>query len=309
LAALLRGRKTIEEETSFVGVSGRIVHVMLRVTIAQEEEGWSRILLMALDVTDRHESQVKLEQMSDELAHASRVSTLGQLAASIAHEVNQPLAAIMTYGNSGKRWMGRPTPDLAEVGKCLDHMVVNATRAADVISRIRSLATKKPREIQILNLPEALDEAVDLVSRSLRDSGITLRMAIERDLAPVSADRVQIQQVLVNLLMNAIQAMEGITEGSCEILVSASSLPAGMIRVDVSDTGCGISGDPARIFDPFFTTKGDGMGMGLSICRTIIEAQAGKIMAANNVGPGATISVTLPGIQDSTVREAASERR
>jgi len=254
------------------------------------------------DITAEHEAREAAAQlehrcaaMADELAHAARISTLGQLAASIVHEVNQPLAAIMTNGWSAKRWMSRPTPDVAEVATCLDRIVANATRAGEVVTRIRALASKKPPEIQRLDMSVALNDAIDLVGGPLGEGAIAVRTAIEPGLAPASADPVQVQQVLVNLLLNAIQALQNSTNRPREIRINASRASASMIRIDVSDNGSGIaSEDPDRIFEPFFTSKRDGMGMGLAICRTIIEAQAGAIWASNNIGHGATITMLLP---------------
>ena len=242
---------------------------------------------------ERDEARCRLEQTSAELAHAARVSTLGQLAASIAHEVNQPLSAIITYGKSGKRWLGREEPDLKEVEACLDQIVSNGSRAADVIARVRALARKGAPETEALALDELVDDTIALVQREALAAGILLHGGSQENVPPVTGDRVQIQQVLVNLLMNGIQAMRRV-EGRARTLAVEMAREGDLVRVSVKDSGTGIAGEPASIFQPFYTTREDGMGMGLSICRSIVEAQGGRIEAANNADHGATISFTLP---------------
>ena len=248
---------------------------------------------------ERNEARARLEQTSAELAHAARVSTLGQLAASIAHEVNQPLSAIITFGKSGKRWLARDVPDIAEVETCLDHIVANGTRAADVIARVRGLARKGPPEAAPLALDALVEETIALVEREAGAAGVTLRRNSEGPVPPVIGDRVQVQQVLVNLLMNGIQAMREVEGRLRNLDIRLEPDGERLVRVLVRDSGTGIAGDPGNIFQPFFTTKEDGMGMGLSISRSIIEAQGGRIEAANNPDHGATISFTLP-IQPQT---------
>jgi C4-dicarboxylate-specific signal transduction histidine kinase len=282
----------IEKEMRCVTLRGRTIDVVARVRLLPEGEPWSRVLVMGLDVTERNEARARLEQASAELAHAARVSTLGQLAASIAHEVNQPLSAIINYGKSGKRWLARDMPEIGEIANCLDHIVANGSRAAEVIARVRSLARKAAPEAEPLALAELIEEAVILVEREARGAGVIVSHVAEPT-PMVLGDRVQVQQVLVNLLINAIQAMRAIEDRprALRILLAPDG---GMARVAVEDSGTGIDGEPQRIFEPFFTTKGDGMGMGLSICRAIIEAQGGRIVAANNPGHGATVAFTLP---------------
>ncbi len=295
LVALKTGATSAESEARLITAQGSLADVVLRVTLLPEGERWSRVLVMAVDVTERNEARAKLEQASAELAHAARVSTLGQLAASIAHEVNQPLSAIITYAKSGKRWLSREVPDTAEVAQCLDHIVANGSRAADVIARIRSLARKTAPQSEPLALPELVEEAVALVQREANAAKVMIRRHGGESLPFVIGDRVQIQQVVVNLLINGIQAMLAVDDRPRELSIEFEAEAEGMVKVAVRDCGTGIGGDdPARIFEPFFTTKPDGMGMGLSICRSIIEAQGGRISAANNADQGATIAFTLP---------------
>ncbi len=294
LASLMGGADLPEYEVRYLALSGRSIDVLLRVRQLPDAEPWSRVLVMALDMTERNEARAKLEQTSAELAHAARISTLGQLATSIAHEVNQPLSAIITYGKSAKRWLSRQEPDIVEAINCLDEIVSNSSRAADVIAGVRTLAKRGPIETVQLDLAELVDESLALIEREARQHHIAVRVTNREGPVSVMGDRVQIQQVLVNLAINAIHAMRGIDGRRHELRVDFTADTDGMVRVSVRDTGSGIPGDPARIFEPFFTTKREGMGMGLSICRTIIEAQAGRIHAVNNAGDGATISFTLP---------------
>jgi PAS domain S-box-containing protein len=294
LSALANGEETVEKELRYLTLQGQPVDVVLRVRLLAEGEPWSRVLVMALDVTERNQARAKIEETSAELAHAARISTLGQLAASIAHEVNQPLSAIITYGKSGKRWLSRDVPDLEEVTHCLDHIVANGSRAADVISRVRSLARKATPEVEALLLEDVIGEAVSLIEREARSAQVIVQRSCCGSVRSALGDKVQVQQVLVNLLMNGIQAMRDVDVHRRNLLIRIEADGDDLVRIAVHDSGTGIDGDPSRVFDPFFTTKTDGMGMGLSICRSIIEAQGGRISASNNDDFGATFAFTLP---------------
>jgi PAS domain S-box-containing protein len=294
IAALAGGAGTAETETRLQTLNGRAADVVLRVTLLPGYEGWSHMLVMAFDVTERNEARARLEQTSAELAHAARVSMLGQLAASIAHEVNQPLTAIINYGKSARRWLARPEPDLAELSECLDKIISNATRAGDVIGRVRSLARKAAPQAGPLDLDDLIEDAIALIQHEARAVDVLIHRSGMADSAVVG-DRIQIQQVLVNLLMNGIQAMCDIEMRKRVLRVSVDASLPGHVRVAVQDCGTGFpDGGATRIFEPFFTTKREGMGMGLSICRSIIEAQGGRIEASNNAGAGATVAFTLP---------------
>jgi len=296
LLGLVEGRDVVEAETRLSTLFGRPLDVILRATLVPDGEPWSRALVMAFDETERKEARAKLAQTSAELAHASRVSMLGQLAASIAHEVNQPLAAIVNYGKSGQRWLAREVPQMDEAKICLERIVANGSRAADIISGIRTLARKSMPSIEPLALLDLVEDGISLVGREAAESGVTVRRKFDLQVPMVLGDRVQIQQVVVNLLLNGMQAMRAVTDRKKELCVMINAdRKNGMVHVAVQDCGSGIGGDdPARIFTPFFTTKADGMGMGLSICRSIIEAQGGRITATDNPDHGATIAFTLP---------------
>jgi C4-dicarboxylate-specific signal transduction histidine kinase len=265
-------------------------------------DGWSRVLVMAIDVTERNRAQARLAQSQSELTHVSRVTTLGQLAASIAHEVNQPLSAIITYAKSGRRWLAREAPGAMEVGDCLDHIASNGSRAADVIARIRDLARNAEPRQDLLTIGTLVDDTVALLRRDLQANDVAIKLDVAEDLPSVRGDRVQIQQVLMNLMLNAEQAMADTRAGQRELCVEAQA-ENGVVRVAVRDCGTGIESDPESLFAPFFTTKSSGLGMGLSICRSIVERHGGTLVATNNAGHGATFQFALPAAEAE--REAA----
>lgn len=293
LAALVRGDREIEEETQFRTAAGETIDVVLRVTLPSDADGWSRVLVMALDVTERNRTHDRLAQLQAELTHVSRVTTLGQLAASIAHEVNQPLTAILTFANSGRRWLSREAPDAPEVADCLDNIATNATRAGDVIARIRDLARNADPKRDSVPLAPLSAATLEVLSRELQARGVAIVVDVSDDLPPVYGDRVQIQQVLMNLLLNAAQAMAETPAGERALRLEAR-VDGPDVVVQVRDRGCGLPEDAESLFAPFFTTKVTGLGMGLSICRSIIERHGGWLDAANNPEGGATFTFRVP---------------
>ncbi|MFP3503799.1 PAS domain S-box protein [Burkholderia sp. SIMBA_062] len=255
-----------------------------------------------MDITERVVAQEALDRSNAELAHATRVTMLGELAASIAHEVTQPLAAIVTAGDAALRWIDRPEPDLREVQQSVSQMIRDAKRASDVIRQIRAMARKRAPEQVLLDLSDVVRESLELVARELE----TQRVDVETDYSSlpqrVCGDRVQLQQVVINLVMNAIQAMSGVPPGARRLRLRTYARD-GRAHVMVEDHGVGIRDeDFARLFSVFFTTKRDGMGMGLSICRSIVEAHGGRIWAEMPDRPGTVVQFVLP-LDEETCNE------
>ncbi|QOL82692.1 sensor histidine kinase [Pseudooceanicola spongiae] len=291
---LLAGESPVEAEVQLLTAVGDLVDVVLRVSLPPDDHGWQRVLVTALDVTERNRAQQRLADSRAELVHMSRVMTLGQIAASIAHEVNQPLTAIITYAKSGRRWMARKEPDYGEVTNCLDQIAANGSRAAEVIARIRDLARKSDPVQAAIDVHAVLADTVMLLQRDLNAAETRLHIALPDTLPPVHADRVQLQQVLMNLIMNAQQAMADTAPEDRNIWIEGQSDSA-HIEVNISDCGSGLKGaDPETLFNPFFTTKAEGMGMGLTICRSIIEQHGGTLVAGANAHGGVTMQFRLP---------------
>jgi PAS domain S-box-containing protein len=236
-----------------------------------------------------------LRKAQAELAHVTRVTTLGELTASIAHEVNQPLAAVVANAEACLRWLDRDTPDLAAARRSVEWVINDGCRASDVVRRVRALANKTDIEKVPLDVNNVVREAIALVRRELSNHGVSLRTEFAPDLPAIMGDRVQLQQVIINLVMNGIEAMQPVTERSRELMIRSGQDETQYVRVSVTDCGIGISSDNAnRLFNAFFTTKSSGLGMGLSICRSIVEAHGGRLSAFGNEGPGATFQFVLP---------------
>jgi PAS domain S-box-containing protein len=254
------------------------------------------------DVTDRKQaeealrvSEQRLHEAQSGLAHVSRVTTMGEVAASIAHEVNQPLAGITTNAEAGVRWLTGDSPNLAEAHEAIRRIIRDAKRARDVISRMRSLFQKAPRTKERLHINEAIEEVVTLTQSEVRKSKVTLRTELGAGLPNVMGDRVQLQQVLVNLILNAIEAMSTVENCQRDVVVRTERGEGDEVRVAVRDSGTGFDPrDVERIFDAFHTTKPGGLGMGLAISRSILEAHGGRLWATPNPDFGATFQFILP---------------
>jgi signal transduction histidine kinase len=228
--------------------------------------------------------------------------TLGELTASIAHEVNQPLAGIVTNGAASLRWLERKPPELDEARSAVQSMIDDGMRASEVIKRIRALSKKSGLQKVRLSVNDLIDDVVRLVEREMLDQLISLRLEVASALPAVLGDRVQLQQVIINLVMNGIEAMASVTGRPRELVIRAHRHEGEQVLIEVRDTGVGIEPEAIdNLFSAFFTTKPNGMGMGLSISRSIIEAHGGRISATRNSGAGATFQFTLP-----SLREAAS---
>jgi PAS domain S-box-containing protein len=253
-----------------------------------------------VDISDRVKAQAMLAQVQAEFAHAARVSMLGELTASIAHEVNQPLGAILTNGEAALRWLNRPEPDLGELRALSKRTIADARRAAEVIRRIRGMATRTEPEQSALALNSVVEEVMQFLRPELSRRGVQAVLDLAPALPPILGDRVQLQQVLANLAVNAMHAMERSEVRT--LLIRTTRTDARTIGAEVEDAGAGIAPDHMnRLFQSFFTTKESGMGIGLAICRSIIEAHGGQIEAANLPNRrGARFRFTLPVLDDHT---------
>jgi PAS domain S-box-containing protein len=237
----------------------------------------------------------KQKHAEAELAHANRVATMGQLTASIAHEVNQPLAALLTNAETAVRWLARQPPNLEKAKPLIDRIISDGKRAADIVSRIRDFSKKAPARRGDLDINETILDIMRLSRAAMSEHGVLVKMQMSEGLPHILGDRVQLQQVILNLIMNAIEAMSEVTEGPRELLISTGEAESGGVLVAVSDSGPGLP--PAsleRIFEAFYTTKSSGLGMGLSICRSIVQAHGGRLWATPSEPHGAVFCMVLP---------------
>lgn len=246
------------------------------------------------DLTERRQTQLRIEELQNELVQVSRLTAMGEMASALAHELNQPLAAISNYMTGCRRLLAQADPAvLTRVNDALDKASEQAIRAGQIIRRLRDFVSRGETERRLEAVPRLIDEAAALALVGGREVGITTRYDLNPSIPPVLVDRVQIQQVLVNLFRNAIDAM--LDAPRRELSISARPIADSMIEIDVADTGPGIAADVAdRLFQPFVTTKHTGMGVGLSISRTIIESHGGKLWVERNPEGGATFRLTLP---------------
>ncbi len=263
--------------------------------------------VVIVDITKRrraeeelHQKEISLREAQNELAHVSRVTTMGELAASIAHEVNQPLTGMVTNANASLRWLAGDSPNFAEAREALRRIVRDGIRAGDVISRMRALFKKAYAAKERLNINEVIEEVAMLTQSEVRRNKLALRLELAADLPFVIGDRVQLQQVVVNLILNAIEAMSAVEDRERDLVIRTRQDNGDEVRIAVQDSGVGFDPQSAeRMFDAFQTTKPGGLGMGLSISRSIVESHGGRLWALSNDGPGATFQFTLLKCQEN----------
>jgi PAS domain S-box-containing protein len=295
LVALSEGRTSFESETVLRTLKGDRLTVLFTITFPPEPSKLDSVLVSIMDITERKRAEEALDKAQAELAHLTRLMTMGELAASIAHEVNQPLTAVITNANACTRWLAGQSPNLDEAREAISRIVRDGNRASEVIKRIRALLKKTTPQKSHLDINETIKEIIALAQSEARRNKVLLAADLAAGLPPVLADRVQLQQVVLNLIINGIEAMRLVTDRPRNLLVRTQRDESGPVVVSVEDSGTGI--DPQnidRLFDAFYTTKAEGMGMGLSISRSIIEAHGGKLWASANCGRGAAFQFTLP---------------
>ncbi|MBC8165914.1 MAG: PAS domain-containing protein [Bryobacteraceae bacterium] len=256
---------------------------------------WYGILTDIEELKRAEEDREKLRQLEADLAHINRVSMMGELTASIAHEVNQPLTGIVSNGSACLRWLAGDPPDVEEVREAVRDIVRDGKRAGEVIARIRALTKRTAPPTEKLDVNQTVQEVLALVRDEAKRNSVTIRTRFASDLSPVSGDRVQLQQVVLNLVMNAIEAMSSVDDGARELVINTRNVDAGHVQVSLEDSGPGLDPTAAsKIFDPFYTTKAAGMGMGLSISRSILQNHGGRLWATANNGSGASFHFSLP---------------
>jgi PAS domain S-box-containing protein len=274
---------------------GSVKHVHATAHAVTDASGEIEFVGAVTDVTSHRRAEAELHEAQANLAHVTRVTALGELAASIAHEVNQPLAAVVTNAAACLRWLDREPANLKEARGTLQSIIKDGNRAGEVIQRVRALANKTADQKAPLDVNEVVNEVISLAQRELSSHRVALRLELAPALPLILADRIQLQQVILNLVINAIEAMQPVKDRPRELVIRTRQDEASQVLVTVSDCGVGVAAENAdRLFDAFFTTKSSGMGMGLSICRSIVDAHGGRLSATGHVGPGATFQFTLP---------------
>jgi C4-dicarboxylate-specific signal transduction histidine kinase len=260
-----------------------------------EQDGGLEFVGTIMDISERRHAEEALRRSQAELARASRLSTMGELAGSIIHEINQPLGAVIGNAEVCLRWLDRDPPDIAEARDSITRLARDGRRAADVIKGLRALARKSGLELTNVDINNAIREVLVLLRGEMERGAVVLHVDLFDVDMPVNGDRVQLQQVLLNLIRNGIEAMSAVADRPRVLRISSEITDAGEVQVAVKDSGTGLSPETAdRIFEPLFTTKFNGMGMGLSVCRSIVEAHGGRLSTLPNSPHGTIFRFTVP---------------
>jgi PAS domain S-box-containing protein len=296
-----RDGKDWELEHRLLMPDGSVKSVYVVARAVTDESGRPEFVGAIMDVSAARRAEQELRQAQAELAHVTRVTTLGELTASIAHEVNQPITGVVTNAEAGLRWLRAEPPNLDEIRVILGGIIKDGRRAGEVIHRIRALVKKAPPSLAPFDLNEAVLDVIALTRSELLSHGVSLYDQLATGLPLIEGDRIQVQQVILNLILNAVEAMSGI-DGAREIRISTAREISNGVLITVKDSGPGLDSQSAdRLFDAFYTTKPDGMGMGLAICRSIIEAHRGRLWATADEPRGAVFQFTLPLVRDDSV--------
>lgn len=281
-------------EASLRALDGRLIDLLFSTAFPPEAETRESIFVTVADITARNEAQMALREAQVDLAHAARLTSLGELTASIAHEVNQPIAGILVNGQAGLRWLSRETPDIQAAKASLTNVVSEAKRAGSVVEGIRALSRKEALHPELLDFNALLEEALLILSFELARSRIGLSMDLDSTLEPVRVDRTQLQQVVINLVMNAAQALGQISTRARQIRIS-SKADGTMVLVTISDNGPGVPDEiRSRLFEAFTTSRREGTGLGLSVCASIVKRHGGTIWNGETDGPGAVFAFSIP---------------
>jgi len=288
--------RVFAHEFRIVTAAGIVKHVYTKGRPVFDENGAvCDYIGTAMDISDRKRREDALREAQAELAHVARLTTLGELAASIAHEVNQPLSAIVTNAETALMLLSRPAADLPSALRAVERVIRDGRQAGEVIKSIRAMLRKSKPEVTSLDINAVIRDVLDLLRGELRQHAVVLKADLSAELRPLLGDRVQLQQVMVNLIKNSIEAMAGVADRPRVLAVRTRGDADAVVRVTVEDTGVGL--DEAamqRLFEPFYTTKPQGMGMGLSICRSIVEAHEGELRASRRLPHGGVFEFTLP---------------
>lgn len=298
IAAHFDDIRTYREIMKIRRFDGELRDVELTVTYPTPPERLDITLLTLDDITDRRRTEAQLRELQAEYSHAARISTMGELATSIAHEVNQPLSAIVTNAETSLRWLSRPDPNLTKVGQLTARIADSARHASQIVQRIRGMAAPRAPERVLLDLNGIVEEALHFIRHEIESRAIDLSLRLSPDLPRLFGDRVQLQQVVVNLLLNAVQAVGQGDPANMRIDIHTEADPGPWVSFAIHDSGPGIAKENLdRIFGSFFTTKAEGMGMGLAICQSIITAHGGTIGVSNHPDGGALFRFVLPAAQ------------
>jgi signal transduction histidine kinase len=299
MVAHSQGLPTYVEELQIRTLDGRLQDVLFMVMFPGAGRPLDSTIVLMVDNTERIATETKLRRIEADFARAARIATLGELTASIAHEVKQPISAILTNAETTLRWLAKDPPNLAKAAQLTERIIGSAGHANDIINRIQDTARQRAPHRRCLNLNEVATQAASFVRYDTEEHGISLRLELADDLPKVSGDRVQLQQVLVNLLVNSTQALKGIDDRRRKIQVRTYVASPGSVGIWVHDTGHGIpDADLSKVFDGFFSTKEDGLGIGLAICKSIVSAHGGSIGVHNAPQGGAVFEIFIPSAED-----------
>lgn len=300
LTGIFEGQTEFQSETIVRSQDGRLIPILVALSFPKDGSGLDRIQASVVDMTERHQFQEALETSRQELEQASRAAMIGEISASIAHEVNQPLSAIMTFVQAGTRWLNRQPPDIDEAKLALQDAVVATEHAAQVVKRVRMLLGKSKSEDTEVTVDAAISDAVQLKQKELATDGVQVSLSLMAQGGTIRGDRVLLQQAFLNIISNAIHAME---TADARTLSIHSSLADDGITIRFTDSGAGLGSiAPETLFKPFNTTKPNGMGLGLAMCRSIMMAHSGTISIRDRTdGQGAVVEVRLPLAADEAV--------